>query len=417
MRAAAFLWCALLWAAWLAVAADSQPANFVANPSFEVAEPPMPTAATKGQPAPADQWLPRTWSVWPMDFAGYSLPDDPAQAHSGRRCVHVQSAGEALLLRYGPIPRFDGQAWTVRFWARGTGKVLAVANELFYGRGPARLKDWTFLVGDSQAGSLRHEWAEHEFQFQPPADCSSWHLDLGNQGASDLWLDDVFVGHPALKPFGLPPEKPAGWDEHTRLYLPFEAPLDEYQFFTEGEVALSQENAGRFGKCLVLGPGGYVACSAGKYLDPAQGTIEFWVKMGFPGNDGVTHPLLLIGGPEGMQICKHEFPHVMFYFTSGFQTLSCAWAETYAQYWQPGVWRHIAACWDKELMELFIDGKLVAWEVQPKLLRVTGDELGIGSAGMELDDLRISNVVRYRVPVGTDGPRRNESFIGGAGRF
>jgi hypothetical protein len=118
-----------------------------------------------------------------------------------------------------------------------------------------------------------------------------------------------------------------------------------------------------------------------------------------------------------MQLCKHEFPHIMFYFTTNFATLSCCWAETYAYLWQPGVWRHIAACWDSELMELFIDGKLVAWEVKPKLPKVTGDELGIGSAGMELDDLRISNIVRYRVPVRTDGPKRNESFIGGAGRY
>ncbi len=66
--------------------------------------------------------------------------------------------------------------------------------------------------------------------------------------------------------------------------------------------------------------------------------------------------------------------------------------------------------------ELFIDGKLVAWEIKPKLPRATGDELGLGSAGMELDDLRISNTVRYRVPLRLDGPRRNESFIGGVGR-
>ena len=389
--------------------ADGPSVNFVANPSFEVTEPAMPTSAAPGQPAPADKWLPRTWSVWPMDFGGYSLPDDPAQAHTGSRCVHVQTAGEAVCVRYGPIPRFDEQPWTVRFWARGTGQVLAVANECLYAHAPARLKGWTF--------PLTATWTEREFQFQPPTSSSTWHLDLGNQGPADLWLDDVFIGHSALRPLGLPPEKPVGEDEHTLLYLPFETPLDEYQYFTQGQVALSAENAGRFGRSLVFGPQGYVACSAGKYLDPSQGTLELWCKPGFPGNDGLTHPIVLIGGPEGMQLCKHEFPHVMFYFTSGFGTLSCAWAETYAQFWQPGVWRHFAACWDQDLMELFIDGKLVAWEVRPKLLRATGDELGIGSAGMELDDLRISNVVRYRVPVRSDGPRRNESFIGGEGKY
>ena len=381
--------------------------NFVANPSFELSEPPPPRAEFKGLVAPSDKWLPRAWSVWPMDYGGYTLTIEAKLAHSGGRAVHVQGQG-GFSMRYGPIPHYDHTPWTVRFWARGTGSVQAVAYEMLYGRGPAALKDWKF--------PLTAEWKEYEFQYEAPEDCVSWHLDLGNGASTDLWLDDVFVGHPGLEALGLPPEKALGKDEHTLLYQPFEEPLDEYQYFTQGQVALSKPNEGPFGKGLVLGPRGYVACSAGKYVNPQVGTIEFWVKPGFPGDDHVTHNFVTIGGAEGMQICKHEFPHVWFMFTTGFGTLSCAWAETYAMYWQPGVWRHIAACWDKDLLELFIDGKLAAWEVKPKLLRATGDELGIGSEGMELDDLRISDVVRYRVPVKTDGPRRNESFIGGKGR-
>lgn len=46
-----------------------------------------------------------------------------------------------------------------------------------------------------------------------------------------------------------------------------------------------------------------------------------------------------------------------------------------------------------------------------------GDELGIGPASMAIDDLRISDIVRCRVPVRTDGPRRNELFAGGKGRY
>jgi hypothetical protein len=392
-------------------AADAPAAqvNFVANPSFEVTEAPPPTPATKGRPAPPDKWLPRNWSVWPMDFAGYSLVDDPAQAHSGRRCVNVKTEGGVLSLTYGPVPRFDDKPWTVRFWARGTGQVVAAACEYLYAHGPSRLKEWTFPVTAA--------WSEYEFEYQPPADRSTWHLELATRGAADLWLDNVFVGHADLRPTGLPPDKPAGQDDHTLLYLPFEEPLDEYQFFIEGQVLLSKPDEGRFGKGLVLGPGGYVACSAGKYLDLSQGTIEFWVKLGSPGNDGVTHPMVNVAGSDAMGIWKDAFCHVIFAFTSGWAGLSYAWAEGYAYNWQPGVWRHIAACWDRDLMELFIDGKLVAWEVKPRLLHSTNDELGLGSAGMELDDLRISNIARYRMPVRSDGPRRNESFVGGQGKF
>jgi len=236
-------------------------------------------------------------------------------------------------------------------------------------------------------------------------------------GQKVFLLDDVFVGHPDLKPVGLPPTQAVGADDHTLLYLPFEEPLDEYKFFIKGQVSLSKPDEGRFGGCLVLGAEGYTACSAGRYLNLPEGTIEFWVKLGSPGNDGVTHPMVSVAGSDSLGIWKDQFTHVIFAFTSGWAGLAYAWAEGYAIHWQPGVWRHIAACWDKDLMELFIDGKLVAWEVTPKLLRSTNDELGIGSAGMELDDLRISSISRYRVPVRTDGPKRNESFIGGQGKL
>jgi hypothetical protein len=384
-------------------------ANFCANPSFEVTEPPPPTPATKGLPAPSDKLLPRTWDVWPMDFSGYTLPDDPASAHSGNRCVHIKSAGDALTLRYGPIPRFDERPWTIRFWARGTGQVVASAQELLYAHGPTVLKQWSF--------PLTATWAQYEFEYLSPPTNAAWHLTLANSGAADFFLDDVVITHADPKPLGLPPTQALGRDDHTLLYLPFEAPLDEYQFFLKGQVSISKPDEGKFGRCLILGPEGYTACSAGKYLNLPEGTIEFWVKFLSPGNDGQTHPLVQVAGADSLGIWKDQFNHVIFGFSQGWAGLAYAWAETYAYNWQPGVWRHIAACWDRDLMQLFIDGKLVAWEVKPKLLHYTNDELGIGSPGMEIDDLRISNISRYHAPVRLDGPKRNESYIGGQGKF
>jgi hypothetical protein len=379
--------------------------NFLPNGSFEMVEPPVPTPALKGQPAPADQWVPRTWGFWPLPwtFSGYALPDDPAQAHSGRRCVRVQTRGEVFAIQFGPIPHFDDRPWTVRFWARGRGQLQAVAYEFFHRDPPVRMGEWPF--------TLTNAWTQYEFQFTPPTNCTTWHLQLVNAGAAEYWVDDVFVGHPGLKPLGLPPEKALGRDEHTLFYQPFEEPLSEDTYFIKGKISLS--NDGRFGKCLALGPEGYAACFGSDKINPKLGTIECWVRLNSPGNDNLTQLFIQVGGPYGLHFGKHQFPHIWFAFFDGGQ----AWAETYAVYWQPGVWRHVAACWDKDLLQVFVDGKLVAWEIKPKLLPAISSELGIGPAIMDIDDLRISNVVRYRVPLRTDGPRRNERFCGGKGKY
>lgn len=369
--------------------------NLLPNPSFELVEPPPPTAATAGQGVPAPEtWLPRTWNVWGQDGAVYKCPDDPSLAHTGRRCVYFQAERGAGILRYGPMPVPKAEPWTLSFWARGKGQLIAGGYKVLPDRWDRLPKDWTF--------TLEEKWKLLEFEFQPPEGCRQWIVDLDTRGPSEAWIDDAFISYPSLGVLGLPPEKPLVKDEHTLLYLPFEEPLSEDAFFIKGQVSLSKDGEGRFGKSLMLGPEGYTACSANENLDPLQGTIEIWAKFLSPGNDGVYHSIVGVPGPEGMMLAKDQYSHMHFGFSSGWAPLSYATAMGYAWQWQPGAWRHFAACWDKDLMQLFVDGKLIAWKCNPKLSRALGPELGIGSAGMEIDDLRISNVVRYRQPVPPD---------------
>jgi hypothetical protein len=387
---------AALWAlAIMGQAAPAPPdsASLLPNPSFELVEPPPPSpdvAAGRATLQP-DDWLPRTWNLWSPDGAVVKCPDDPAQAHSGRRCAHLQAQRGTGQLRYGPMPAPDGRLWTVRLWARGKGKLAAVAYDVT-GDVWKPAKDWPF--------DLDAEWEQPAFEFQPPDGCRKWMLDLVTRGPTDVWIDDVVVAYPGLTPLGLPPARPLARDANTLLYLPFEEPLSEDTFFVEQKAGLTDD--GLFGKALGLGPGGYVSCSASGNLDPTQGTIEVWCKLLSPGSDNIARPIILVPGPEGMWLGKDQYSHVGFQFSSGWGRLSGAVAMGYAYSWQPGVWRHIAACWDKDLLEVFVDGKLIAWQNNPKLSRALGPELSLGSEGMELDDLRISNVVRYRqlVPPG-----------------
>jgi hypothetical protein len=395
----------LLQAVFCAARAQDSTAlnNLLPNPSFERTEPPPPSAGTVLSGAPVDAWLPTTWELG-NGGAVYRCLDDGKQAHSGRRCVYFDTRkGGAAHLRYSPIPVAGRSAWTVRFWARGTGQVKVLAHE------PPPPDRWV-LLGE-QAYLLQDDWRECEFRFTPPDGCAKWCFSLRPEGQAEVWLDDLLISCPGLPALDLPPTQPVGQDEHTLLYLSGEEPLDEARWFQRGQVSQSAAGAGHFGKSFLLGTEGYVASSADDFLKTACGTIELWVRFASPGNDGICHAVVSVPGPDGMMLCKDQYGHVSFGFGSGWARLCGVTAMGYAWAWQPGVWRHVAACWDREAVQLFVDGKLVAWEVNPRLARAVGPELGIGgpawfagAPSLEFDDLRISDVVRYRLPLAEPAP-------------
>jgi hypothetical protein len=378
-------------------------ANLLPNPSFELTEPPPPTAqtATSSGPVPAAQWLPRTWDLGSDGGVPWRCPDDPARAHGGRRCAALSTTAGHGWLRYGPIPAHRPGPWTVGACVRGTGQLVLGGYEV-------RPDGWLRLPTE-KAFPLAAEWNLCQMDIELPPGCRRWVLDLSTRGPTDVWLDDVALACPGFPALPLPPTAPLGRDADTLLYLPFEEPLNEDAFYVGGAVSFAgsasgpapsdRAGEGRFGRALALGPDAYVACSATENLDPAQGTIELWFRLRAPGNDRLYRPLVSVPGPEGMSLCKDQYSHISFSFASGWRTLSGAWADGYAARWQPGVWRHLAACWNKEAMQVFVDGKLMAWCEQPALPRALGPELRLGSPDMEIDDLRISRTVRYRVPL------------------
>ncbi|MBM3500495.1 MAG: LamG domain-containing protein [Armatimonadetes bacterium] len=378
----------------LPLSGGSQTANLLPNPSFELVEPPAPTAqCLDPTAASAELWRPRTWDTWAEGGAALTLPDDPAQARTGRRGVHVVAATGLGRLRYQALPVPGPQTWTVTAWARGHGKLRVDAWDV-------TADPWK--PAESRVFELTAAWAEVRCEFAPPESCRKWLLDLITEGPTEAWIDDVQVTCPGLQPLGLPPEGPLARDEHTLLHLPFEEPLNEDAFFVRPQAALTGPDEGRFGRALRLGAGGYVACSANEGLNPQRGTIEVWCKLLSPGGDGIAHGIVTVPGPEGLWLGKDQYSHIHFGFSSGWGRLSGTTAMGYAWNWEAGVWRHFAACWDSELLQLFVDGKLIGWERNPKLSRFLGPELGIGSPGMELDDLRVSDIVRYRQGVPPD---------------
>jgi len=339
--------------------------------------------------------------VAPHGGAEVLCPEDATAAHSGKRCVRLKAPQGRAVLRYSMVPVPFKGPWTVRLWARGAGKLTTMMYQVGKDKWTP-LDPKVFDVTQKREGEAPAEpsraWKQLECQLDPK-DSRLISLDFAADAPADIWIDDVFVSYPGLPALNLPPTKPLGKDRDTLLYLPFEEWFDEDAFFVKQKASLSKEGEGVFGKCLVLGPEGYVACSANENVDPRQGTIEVWFKLLTPGSDGLSHTIVSVPGMDGLFLGRDQYSHVVFAMSTGWHSLCRAVAMGYGYHWQPGVWRHMAACWDKDLIQLFVDGKLVAWECNPKLPRTLGPELAIGSPNLELDDLRISKIVRYRQPV------------------
>jgi hypothetical protein len=386
----------LLAGASIASAQTTKPAvpvNMLPNPSFELVEPPAPTAQTATRPAKAETYLPRTWNVFGQWGAEVTCPDDKAQAHTGSRCVKIKAAkNQQGVVRYYYLPIPRPLTLTVRFWARGNGK-LGVEYRKF-------LKDrWSDPTSQPPSAQTK-DWKQYETTFEIK-DPGQYILDISNppDQATEAWIDDVFVGYPGMPELPWPPTKAITKDKDTLFLLDFEKWFDKDVYFVKQKAGLSKEGQGVHGKCLQLGAEGYVSCSADDSFNCRQGTIEVWFKLQTSTTDGLSHSVVCIPGMDGMWMGIDQYCHVGFSMSNGWRTVSGCQHSGDASAWQPGVWRHMAACWDKDMLQVFVDGKLVVWEHNPKLPRFMGPELSIGSPNMELDDLRISKVVRYRQPV------------------
>ena len=121
-------------------------------------------------------------------------------------------------------------------------------------------------------------------------------------------------------------------------------------------------------------------------------------------DDGISQHFVGVTGMNGMYFGKHVYGNLTLGFSNGWRGLCGTSAGmSAATTWQPGVWRHFVACWDKDALELYVDGKLVAWQAKPTLAKALEDSLCIGGSNWGVDtgsfdfaDLRISDIARYK---------------------
>lgn len=164
---------------------------------------------------------------------------------------------------------------------------------------------------------------------------------------------------------------------------------------------------GRFGGGvdLALGEGIAYAGTDGNF-HPQEGTIEFWVKPHWPGNDPNSHGFISCRMDERRYININTLPggRLGIAIAAG-EGDAWTWRRADADIaaWKPDTWHHVAFAWGKAQLHVYVDGeegRRTATDAQmpteaPEAITVTGadaviDALRISKRMFSVEDARAS---------------------------
>ncbi len=82
-------------------------------------------------------------------------------------------------------------------------------------------------------------------------------------------------------------------------------------------------------------------------FDPNQGSLEFWVKPNWNGDDGVEHEILIGYVDSGNYIYLYKYTNNILYFQYRGSSGTAISTQVSATGWAAGTWYHVVAVWDK----------------------------------------------------------------------
>ncbi|MBK6899394.1 MAG: hypothetical protein IPH09_09035 [bacterium] len=192
-------------------------------------------------------------------------------------------------------------------------------------------------------------------------------------------------------------------DAHTLLLLHGNGSL----LGAAGESPTSATGAGYtdgvFGQAIDLPNGSQLRYAAANNLVMAAGTVEFWLKPHWDGDDGGTYLMLTWGTWGGLLLAKDGADNlrIMINRWSDHGLPERGASCNVAGEWAAEQWHHCAFTWDSDFVRVYIDGVKRGEEgvgFTPPAIAATqfqiGGEGADGTLQGAIDEWRISNVVR-----------------------
>lgn len=204
-------------------------------------------------------------------------------------------------------------------------------------------------------------------------------------------------------------------DSSTKLLLHFdtsfvgaqgEVPTNEAGTFEAGRFADGIDASGFFPDWLTY--------SATDNIEAGEGTIEFWIKPNWDGNDGLDHDFFAVHSGAGnlnSLLLKKDGANNFRYMTWDGTATESGLFTSIAD-WATGEWHHLAVTWNSGFIALYIDGVIRASDYAAfpasfetiSLSGHPGEPFDAWSPDAVVDEVRISSVARcYDFPPDEDG--------------
>ncbi len=191
-------------------------------------------------------------------------------------------------------------------------------------------------------------------------------------------------------------------DQHTLLLLHFNGNLNGAQGETPTQAQGVAYEPGIFGDGAYFGPGNQVYFASAGNLSSTEGSLEFWIKPRWNGNDGQNHVVLRYGNEGGVLFFKDGGNYWRSIFNRyGFYNPEIGTGLYVGGEWQANQWHHCAFTWNSTVLNLYVDGVLRAVRETSWALNVVteatfqlGAEFDYYNLEAVLDEMRISDIER-----------------------
>lgn len=187
-------------------------------------------------------------------------------------------------------------------------------------------------------------------------------------------------------------------DAHTLLLLPFDDDLASAEGEPPTEASGATFEAGISGAGVLIDGSDLLAYNTAGHFAGGAGTIEFWIKPRWNGNDHTTHFFFTIG--DAVWVVKDGADNLRFF-------LGPEDSEAYQGYnlgeWAANDWHHLAVTWTVPgEMKTYLDGveRISHSSAARDLVSPVPPAMSIGSqsgslqANAVIDELRISDIAR-----------------------
>lgn len=192
-------------------------------------------------------------------------------------------------------------------------------------------------------------------------------------------------------------------DSHTLLLLHFDDTLTGVDRETPTQSINFDFRPGIFGAAVFLPQGNQLHYASANNINPVEGSLEFWIKPAWSGNDGQNHHVLRYGAGGGMLIGKDAANNLRIILNRFGGAGGEVGTAVNVANWVANEWHHLAFTWSSSArtVNLYVDGRReskATFSSPLPPISSTSFQLGGDGNGSYLnavvDELRISDVER-----------------------